>query len=68
MIYLILFWILLTLIVSGFGAWKYYFNPLKERVIETEREVSSIKTDVSSIKSDVHLIKENILNDKKLKR
>lgn len=58
---------LATLIASGFGAWKYYLNPLKNRVINTEIEVSSVKTSIESIKSDVHLIKENLLNDKKRK-
>lgn len=52
------------LFITGLASWKLYFNPLKERVIRTEREVSSIKTDVTSIKDDVSLIKEKVLTTK----
>ena len=52
------------LITSGFGLWQLYLNPLKERVITTEKEVSSIKTDVSAIRSDVSMIKEKMINGK----
>lgn len=55
---------LAALITSGFGLWQFYLNPLKERVITTEREVSSIKTDVSAIRGDVGIIKNKIINNK----
>lgn len=49
------------LFVTGLSSWKLYFGPLKERVIKTEMEVSSIQTDVKAIKSDTSLIKEKLL-------
>ena len=49
------------LFVTGLTSWKLYFNPLKERVIKTEKEVSSIKTNIEFIKADTNLIKEKIL-------
>lgn len=49
------------LFVTGLSSWKLYFGPLKERVIKTEMEVTSIQTDVRSIKSDTSLIKEKLL-------
>ncbi len=30
---------LASLLTFGFGSWKFYLNPLKERVIETEKEI-----------------------------
>ena len=49
------------LFITGLSSWKLYFGPLKERVIKTEKEVSSIQTDVKSIKSDTSLLKEKLL-------
>src|SRR3989338_911499 len=43
------------LFITGLSSWKLYFGPLKERVIKTEKEVSSIQTDVKSIKADTTL-------------
>lgn len=53
-----------ALISSGFGLWWFYLNPLKERVITTEKDVSSIKTDVSAIREDVVMIKEEVIHNK----
>jgi len=39
------------ILVSGFGLWFYYLNPLKERVIETEKEIKVVKNDVSHIRN-----------------
>lgn len=52
---------LASLLVTGFGSWKFYLNPLKERVIRTEIEASSIKADVSTIKADVSMIKQALM-------
>ena len=52
------------LFITALSSWKLYFSPLKERVMRTEREVSSITTDVAAIKADTTLIKEKILNIK----
>src|SRR3989338_10474250 len=49
------------LFITGLTSWRLYFNPLKERVIKTEKEVSSIKTNIEFIKADTNLIKEKIL-------
>ena len=38
------------LFVSGFGLWKYYLSPLKERVIETEKDMKVVKNDIFYIK------------------
>ncbi len=52
------------LFITGLSSWKLYFSPLKERVIKTEKEVSSLKSDVKSIKEDTNLIKEKLINQK----
>ena len=52
------------LFITGLTSWKLYFNPLKERVIKTEQEVSAVKTEVLSIKSDTTMIKEKIMTVK----
>lgn len=49
------------LFITGLSSWKLYFGPLKERVIKTEKEVSSIQTDVKSIKADTTLIKDKLI-------
>lgn len=54
---------LVSLIVSAFGAWQFYLNPLKERVITTEKDVSSIKTDICSIKSNMQMLKDHLETD-----
>lgn len=41
---------LVGLLGSGFLLWQFYLSPLKERVIETEKEVGIVKTNVSHIK------------------
>lgn len=53
------------LFITALSSWKLYFDPIKQRMIRTEKEVVSIKTDVSAIKSDVSLIKDNLINKKR---
>lgn len=52
----------------GLSSWKLYFNPLKERVINVEKKISSldsgVKTGFSSIKEDLTLIKNKLINNK----
>ena len=55
-----------SLFASFFGAWQFYLKPLKNRVIKTEVDVSSMKTDIGSIKHDTNLIKDKIINDCKI--
>ncbi len=64
-----------SLLLSGFGAWKFYLNPLKQKVYFMDRELGEIKSNSSSIdremkemkdnfyslREDVHLIKREIL-------
>lgn len=54
-----------SLLVTGFGTWKFYLNPLKERVIGVENNVSSIKgenkANFSSIKEDLAIIKHKLM-------
>lgn len=46
------------------SSWRFYFNPLKERVIKTENVVSSMKSEINSIKKDTTLMKEILLGGK----
>ena len=55
-----------SLFASFFGAWQFYLKPLKERVIKTENDVTSIKTDVTHIKGDTELIKQKIFEECKI--
>jgi len=50
------------LFITGLSSWKLYFGPLKERVIRTEKEASTIQADVKSIKFDTTLLKDKLLN------
>ena len=38
-----------SLLVLGFGTWKVYFSPLKERVIHTEKEIAAINVHITPI-------------------
>ncbi len=53
-----------SLIITGFGAWRFYLNPLKSKVYSMDREVGEVRADVANIKSDVRLIKENVISSK----
>jgi len=45
------------LLLGGFITWQFYLNPLKNRVIEVEKDTREIRTDVRNIKEDTTLIK-----------
>jgi hypothetical protein len=47
------------LTLSGTFLWMFYLNPLKNRVIDVEKDTSSIKTSIIHIGDDVKWIKEN---------
>ena len=48
--------------LSGiFAFWKYYLDPLKQRIVRLEIGQGEMKTDIGNIKSDIHLIKESVL-------
>ena len=53
-----------SLLIIGFGVWRFYLNPLKGKVYSMDREVGEIKADVTNIKSDVRLIKERLIGGK----
>ena len=50
-----------SLLVTGFGAWRFYLNPLKSKVYLLGREVDEIKADITNIKSDIGLIKRKLI-------
>jgi len=50
------------LFLTGLSSWKLYFSPLKERVIKTESEVSSIKTSIEKIEKNVDKLMNRTLN------
>ena len=51
--------------IGLFFSWKYYFNPLKKRIMTLEKEVTgfqaSTKASFEMIKDDLTLIKERLL-------
>ena len=55
------FEVLIELLTGGWLFWKSYLNPLKERVITTEKDISSIKTDVVNIKNSIDEIKPYVM-------
>ena len=59
------FEILIELLAGGWLIWMSYLNPLKERVINTEKDISYIKADVTNIKSDIAEIKPYIMKKTK---
>lgn len=48
------------LFLSGFLLWQFYLSPLKERVIDTEKDVREIKTDVKNIQKGIDKIDSKI--------
>jgi hypothetical protein len=50
------------LFITGLSSWKLYFNPLKKRVMDSEKEIISLKSEVHSIKEDTLLIKEKLFS------
>lgn len=56
---------LASLVGTGFGAWKFYLHPLKNKVYEMDREVGEIKTSVGKVEIDVNRLTEHIINKKK---
>lgn len=57
---------LITLFTLCFGIWKYYLNPLKERVLTIEKEMSVTQKEVSSIQLDIGTIKQDIRSIKEV--
>ncbi len=42
------------------GSWKIYLNPLKERLLVTEKDIVFLKTTVTYIKSEVEVMKSDL--------
>lgn len=55
------------LFLSGFTLWLFYLSPLKNRVIEVEKETREIKTDVKNIKEDTTIIKNKLIQECEIK-
>lgn len=69
------FQLLITAVAGAFALWKYYFDPIKERVIKSEKDIillnsemmanfSSIRESFSSIREDLGMIKDAIFQKK----
>jgi len=56
---------LASLLISGFGAWKFYLNPLKKKVYDMDREVGEVKTSVNNVEKNVNIILDKCLTEKK---
>lgn len=55
------------ILTAGFIVWVSYLNPLKNRVIEVEKDTREIKTEIKNIKEDTGIIKDKIINDCQIK-
>ena len=56
------FWqFMITALSGSFAIYKVYLNPLKERVITTEKDISSIKTDIGNTKENINEMKPYIM-------
>lgn len=53
------------LFIAAFMSWKWYFNPMKERLIKTEKAVERLESEFGVMKGDIILIKEHLLGTKK---
>lgn len=45
-----------SLLISGFGAWQFYLNPLKKKVYTMDREIGEVKTSVKHIEKSVDIL------------
>lgn len=42
-----------SLLISGFGAWRYYLDPLKKKVYGMDREIGEVKTSIKHIEKHI---------------
>ena len=50
-----------SLLVTGFGAWKFYLSPLKLKVYQMDREIGEVKTSVHKVESNVSMILNKLM-------
>ena len=50
-----------SMLVTGFGAWKFYLNPLKSKVYAMDREIGEVKTSVHKVESNVSMILNKLM-------
>lgn len=50
-----------SMLVTGFGAWKFYLNPLKTKVYAMDREIGEVKTSVHKVESNVSIILSKLM-------
>lgn len=62
------FQLLITAIAGAFALWKYYFDPIKERVVRAEKDIillnSEMRANFSSIREDLRMIKDAVFQKK----
>lgn len=59
---------LVSLLISGFGVWKFYLNPLKKKVYDMDREVGEVKISVDKVEKNVDKLIDYFLNQHKKKK
>ena len=50
-----------SMLITGFGAWKFYLNPLKSKVYSMDREIGEVKTSVHKVESNVSMILNKLM-------
>jgi len=53
-----------ALTLTGFTAWSFYLNPLKNRVVKSERDISIVKNDIQHINKTLEEFKPYIMKKK----
>ncbi len=53
-----------SLLVTGFGAWKFYLNPLKQKVYTMDREIGEIKMGIEKVEKNVDKLLSNKIEQK----
>ncbi|MBS3133244.1 hypothetical protein J4470_03910 [Candidatus Woesearchaeota archaeon] len=56
-----------SLILTGFGSWKFYLNPLKNKVFAMDRELGEVKQGVQHLEINVNTLTTHILSKKSVK-
>ena len=49
-----------SLLASGFGLWKFYLNPLKEKVYSFDREIGETKAEVHHVRDNTNRIEQDL--------
>jgi len=54
-----------SLLLTGFGSWKFYLNPLKNKVFSMDREIGEVKESVKNLETNMTTLTNHILSKKK---